>query len=75
MIVLTSLGHEFFFLSRSRRDAEKRISPHAIESRFREHGENVVASSESCSWVAEEKASSSDNQNSPVMKDGEIQNR
>ncbi|KAJ0053423.1 hypothetical protein Pint_02510 [Pistacia integerrima] len=60
---------------RSRRDAEKRISSNASESRLRDLEQDVTATSESCSWVADEKASSSDNQNSSAVKGGEHQKR
>ncbi|KDP41864.1 hypothetical protein JCGZ_26882 [Jatropha curcas] len=60
-------------ISRSRRDADKRISSHANESRFPDSEENAVATSESCSLVGEEKAFSSDNQNSSATKSGELQ--
>ncbi|CAK7348125.1 unnamed protein product [Dovyalis caffra] len=60
---------------RPRSDADKRISLCDNESKFYDLGENVVATSESCSLVAEEKASSSDNQNSPVTKGGEVPKR
>lgn len=54
---------------------EKKISSHANESRFRDHEENATVTSESCSWVADEKACSSDNQISSVVKGGKLQNR
>ncbi|KAB5527554.1 hypothetical protein DKX38_021401 [Salix brachista] len=58
---------------RSRSNADKRISPCDIESKFHGIEENVSATSESCSLGAEEKTSSSDTQNSPVT--GEVQKR
>ncbi|CAB4305899.1 unnamed protein product [Prunus armeniaca] len=60
---------------RSRNDMEKKISSHANESRFRDLEENTTVTSESCSWVADEKACSSDNQISSVVKGGKLQNR
>lgn len=54
---------------------EKRISSHANESRVRDVEQDVTATSESCSWVADEKACSSDNQYSSMMKGGGIQKR
>ncbi|KAH8489383.1 hypothetical protein H0E87_024846 [Populus deltoides] len=60
---------------RSRSDADKRISPCDIESKFHVTGENESATSGSCSLVAEEKTSSSDTANSPVTKSGEVQKR
>ncbi|XP_073260549.1 uncharacterized protein [Populus alba] len=60
---------------RSRSDADKKISPCDIESKFHSTGENESATSGSCSLVAEEKTSSSDTQNSPVTKSGEVQKR
>ncbi|KAG5231886.1 glutamic acid-rich protein [Salix suchowensis] len=58
---------------RSRSNADKRISPCDIESKFHGIEENVSATSESCSLGAEENTSSSDTQNSPVT--GEVQKR
>ncbi|KAJ6680336.1 NUCLEAR FACTOR KAPPA-B-BINDING PROTEIN [Salix purpurea] len=58
---------------RSRSNADKRISPCDIESKFHGFEENVSATSESCSLGAEEKTSSSNTQNSPVT--GEFQKR
>ncbi|XP_024017809.1 uncharacterized protein LOC21390955 [Morus notabilis] len=60
---------------RSRNDTDKRISSSANDSRFCVPEDNIAASSESCSWVADEKACSSDNQNSSMLKGGELQNR
>ncbi|KAH9743133.1 nuclear factor kappa-B-binding protein [Citrus sinensis] len=60
---------------RLRRDVEKRISSNAYESRPHDLEQDVTATSESCSWVADEKACSSDNQNSSVMKGGELHKR
>ncbi|KAA8530052.1 hypothetical protein F0562_004761 [Nyssa sinensis] len=58
---------------RSRKHAEKNIPNHANESKFCDLEENLTATSESCSWAADEKAYSSDNQN--LMKHGELQTR
>ncbi|KAJ6329297.1 hypothetical protein OIU77_010888 [Salix suchowensis] len=58
---------------RSRSNADKRISPCDVESKFHGIEENVSATSESCSLGAEENTSSSDTQNSPVT--GEVQKR
>ncbi|KAF3435324.1 hypothetical protein FNV43_RR22411 [Rhamnella rubrinervis] len=62
---------------RSRNDGDKRISSCANDSGFHVVEDNVALTltSESCSWIADEKACSSDNQNSSVLKGGEFQNR
>ncbi|KAI9176665.1 hypothetical protein LWI28_005692 [Acer negundo] len=60
---------------RSRRDADKRSSSNANESGLRDLEQDVTATSESCSWNADEKACSSDNQNSSVMRDGKLKKR
>ncbi|KAK6267064.1 hypothetical protein QUC31_017901 [Theobroma cacao] len=60
---------------RSRRVGEKRVFSNSNESRLGSVEQDVTATSESCSWVADEKACSSDNQNSSVMKGGEQQRR
>ncbi|KAG5252143.1 glutamic acid-rich protein [Salix suchowensis] len=60
---------------RSRSDADERVFPCDNESKFHDLGENLVVTSESCSLVAEEKASSSDNQNSPETRGGEFHKR
>ncbi|XP_062105316.1 uncharacterized protein LOC133816970 [Humulus lupulus] len=62
-------------IQRSKNDMEKRNSLSANDSRFRVLEGNVAASSESCSWVADEKACSSDNQNSFMVKGGNRKNR
>ncbi|EEF49329.1 hypothetical protein RCOM_1445020 [Ricinus communis] len=62
-------------LWRSRRDVDKQNFSHANESRFHDPEETSAATSESCSLVAEEKACSSDNQNSSITKGGEVQRR
>ncbi|XWS43940.1 hypothetical protein CRYUN_Cryun15aG0001500 [Craigia yunnanensis] len=62
-------------LWRSRRVDNKRVFSHSNESRLDNIEQDVTASSESCSWVADEKACSSDNQNSSVVKGGELQRR
>lgn len=54
---------------------EKYSSSHANESRFCELDENATPTSESGSWVADEKACCSDNQISSVNKGGELQKR
>lgn len=64
----------WFFL-RSRRDVEKRISSNVYELGLHDLEQDVTGTSESCSWVADEKACSSDNQNYSVMKGGELQKR
>ncbi|XP_022992708.1 uncharacterized protein LOC111488971 [Cucurbita maxima] len=46
------------------RSSENRVSTRVNESRFDYHEDNTIATSESDSWAAEEKACSSDNQNS-----------
>ncbi|XP_044466407.1 uncharacterized protein LOC123196438 isoform X2 [Mangifera indica] len=63
------------FLPKFGRDAQKRIPSNASESRLHDLEQDVTGTSESCSWVVDEKASSSDNQNSSVMKGGELQKR
>ncbi|GAV82808.1 hypothetical protein CFOL_v3_26259, partial [Cephalotus follicularis] len=60
---------------RPRKEIEKRISSCADESRIRGLEQDVTATSESFSWVADEKACSSDNQYSSVMKAGAIHKR
>ncbi|KAK1569266.1 hypothetical protein Q3G72_034651 [Acer saccharum] len=60
---------------RSRRDADKKSSSNANESGLRDFEQDVTATSESCSWDADEKACSSDNQNSSVMRDGKLKKR
>ncbi|XVF57680.1 hypothetical protein PTKIN_Ptkin07bG0001600 [Pterospermum kingtungense] len=62
-------------LSRSRRVVEKSVFSHLNESRLGHIEQDVTATSESYSWVADEKACSSDNQNSSVVKGGELQRR
>ncbi|KAJ9132891.1 hypothetical protein P3X46_033716 [Hevea brasiliensis] len=62
-------------IKRSRRDADGRTSSNANESRFHDLEDDAVATSESCSLLAEEKACSSDNQNSSIMKGGELERR
>ncbi|GMI98143.1 hypothetical protein like AT5G13950 [Hibiscus trionum] len=59
-------------LWRSKRVGKKRVFSHSNESRLGEVEQDVTATSESCTWVADEKACSSDNQNSSVVKDGKI---
>ncbi|KAJ4850419.1 hypothetical protein Tsubulata_043244 [Turnera subulata] len=60
---------------RSGKDAKRRISACSNLPGFGEPGENIDATSESCSLVAEEKACSSDDENSPVIKIWELQKR
>ncbi|QCD94057.1 nuclear factor related to kappa-B-binding protein [Vigna unguiculata] len=59
---------------RSKR-VEKRIPSKVIESRVYDHDGNVTGTSESCSWDAEDKACSSDNQISSLRKDDKLQRR
>ncbi|KAF5725592.1 hypothetical protein HS088_TW23G00316 [Tripterygium wilfordii] len=59
---------------RSRKDDEGIFLP-ANGSRFFDLEDNAVATSNSFSSVGEEKASSSDNQNSSIFKGGELQKR
>ncbi|TKY46251.1 Nuclear factor related to kappa-B-binding protein [Spatholobus suberectus] len=54
---------------------EKRIPSKVIESRVYDDDGNVTGTSESCSWDAEEKACSSDNQISSLRKDDKLQRR
>ena len=63
------------FFGRSRRVGEKRVFSHSNESRLGNIEQDVTATSEICSWVADEKACSSDNQNYSVVKGGEPQRR
>nr|KYP51159.1 Nuclear factor connected with kappa-B-binding protein [Cajanus cajan] len=55
--------------------SKQRMPSKVVESRVYDHDENVTGTSESCSWDAEEKACSSDNQFSPLRKDDKIQRR
>ncbi|KAJ1388804.1 Nuclear factor connected with kappa-B-binding protein [Sesbania bispinosa] len=55
--------------------ADKRIPSNVNESRVYDHDGNVTVTSESCSWDAEEKACSSDNQISSLRKDDKLQRR
>ncbi|KAJ7971788.1 Nuclear factor related to kappa-B-binding protein [Quillaja saponaria] len=57
------------------RNDEKRMPSHLNGSRFHDLEENVTATSESCSWAADEKACSSDNQISSVRKCEKLQRR
>ncbi|KAK8566069.1 hypothetical protein V6N12_059609 [Hibiscus sabdariffa] len=59
-------------LWRSKRVGKKRVFSHSNESRLGNVEQEVAATSESGSWVADEKAYSSDNQDSFVVKDGKI---
>lgn len=54
---------------------EKRMPSKVIESRVYDHDGNVTGTSDSCSWDAEEKACSSDNQISSLRKDDKLQRR
>ncbi|KAH1206594.1 hypothetical protein GmHk_16G046998 [Glycine max] len=54
---------------------EKRMPSKVIESRVYDHDGNVTGTSDSCSWDAEEKACSSDNQISSLRKDNKLQRR
>lgn len=54
---------------------EEKVPSRANGSRFRDLEQDIMATSESCSWVADEKAFSSDNQNSSGMKGGEPHKR
>ncbi|TYJ08407.1 hypothetical protein E1A91_A11G072700v1 [Gossypium mustelinum] len=60
-------------LWRSKRVGKKRVFSHSNESRLGNVEQDVTATSESSSWVADEKACSSDNQNSSALKDGKIE--
>ncbi|WCJ40243.1 hypothetical protein M5689_021173 [Euphorbia peplus] len=62
-------------ISRSRRDMEQQITSHANEFGLHDLEENTGTTSESCSFIAEDKACSSDNQNSSLVKGGKIQRR
>nr|XP_023909334.1 uncharacterized protein LOC112020991 [Quercus suber] len=59
-------------LWRSRNGVEKRITSHGNESRFPDPEEDLTATSESCSWAADDKACSSDNQNTSGTKGAEL---
>ncbi|KAK8470135.1 hypothetical protein PHAVU_004G069600 [Phaseolus vulgaris] len=54
---------------------EKRMPSKVIESRVYDHDGNVTGTSESCSWDAEDKPCSSDNQISSLRKDDKLQRR
>ncbi|RDX63395.1 hypothetical protein CR513_58180, partial [Mucuna pruriens] len=54
---------------------EKIMPSKGNESRVYDHDGNVTGTSESCSWDAEEKACSSDNQISSLRKDDKLQRR
>ncbi|KAF4397560.1 hypothetical protein G4B88_027300 [Cannabis sativa] len=62
-------------IQRSKNQMDRRISVSANDSRFRVLEGNVAASSDSCSWAADEKACSSDNQNSFLVKGADHKNR
>nr|KJB70713.1 hypothetical protein B456_011G088500 [Gossypium raimondii]KJB70714.1 hypothetical protein B456_011G088500 [Gossypium raimondii]KJB70715.1 hypothetical protein B456_011G088500 [Gossypium raimondii] len=64
--------HKFW---RSRRASEKGIFSHSNESKLVNLEQDATGTSESCSWAADERACSSDNQNSSVVKGGELQRR
>lgn len=70
---ISFLGCNFF--GRSRRASEKGIFSHSNESKLVNLEQDATGTSESCSWVADERACSSDNQNSSVVKGGELQRR
>ncbi|XP_027359523.1 uncharacterized protein LOC113868150 isoform X2 [Abrus precatorius] len=55
------------------KNVEKRMPSKVIEPRVYDPDGNVTGSSESCSWDAEEKACSSDNQISSLRKDDKLQ--
>ncbi|XP_039069579.1 uncharacterized protein LOC120216125 isoform X2 [Hibiscus syriacus] len=59
-------------LWRSKRVGKRRVFSHSNEPGLDNVEQDVTATSESCSWIADEKECSSDNQNSSVMKDGKI---
>jgi len=61
-------------LCRSKR-VEKRMPSKVIESRVYDHDGNVTGTSESCSWDAEDKPCSSDNQISSLRKEDRLQRR
>ncbi|OMO85553.1 Nuclear factor related to kappa-B-binding protein [Corchorus capsularis] len=62
-------------LWRSRRVGEKRDFSHSNESGLGNAEQDVAVTSESSSWVADDKACSSDNQNSSAMRGGEPKRR
>lgn len=71
MIMLSLIRYIFLKICfRSRKDLDKRSSSNVNESKLHDHEQDATATSESCSWVADEKACSSDNQNSSVVKNG-----
>ncbi|KAL4292003.1 hypothetical protein GQ457_14G005110 [Hibiscus cannabinus] len=60
---------------RSRRAGEKGVFSHSSESKPVNLEQDATVTSESCSWAEDERACSSDNQNSSVVKGGKIQRR
>ncbi|KAK7267259.1 hypothetical protein RIF29_19926 [Crotalaria pallida] len=60
---------------RSKNDVDKRIPSSVNGSRVYNHDDHVTFTSESCSWDAEDKACSSDNQISSLIKDDKLQRR
>lgn len=58
-----------------RNGLEKGILSHGNESRFADPEEDFTATSESCSWAADDKVCSSDNQNSSAVKGAELLKR
>ncbi|XP_039042728.1 uncharacterized protein LOC120181713 isoform X2 [Hibiscus syriacus] len=57
---------------RSKRVGKRRVFSHSNEPGLGNVEQDVIATSESCSWVADEKECSSDNQNSSFVKDGKM---
>ncbi|KAK8664112.1 hypothetical protein V6N13_083914 [Hibiscus sabdariffa] len=62
-------------LWRSRRAGEKGVFSHSNESKPVNLEQEATVTSESCSWTADERACSSDNQNSSVVKGGKLKRR
>ncbi|GMI93946.1 hypothetical protein like AT5G13950 [Hibiscus trionum] len=62
-------------LWRSRRAGEKGVFSHSNEPKPVNLEQEATVTSESCSWAADERACSSDNQNSSVVKGGKLQRR
>lgn len=62
-------------LWRSRKHTENSVFAPSYGSKIQNSGENLGATSESCSGAADEKACSSDNQFSSIMKSGKLPRR
>ena len=74
-LVIINVIHNFVGLCRSKNDVEKRVLSNVNESRVYDHDGNFTVTSESCSWDAEEKGCSSDNQIFSLRKDDKLKRR